>query len=153
MTYWIYNPQSLKDVEMEGKPTFEDLERCEIKGLLIFYNYHEVMMRKKDDERFSIRRFDEKVMTWHDEVSEMDLSELLNLSSVNNEIECFETTDKSNSLIKIQTNQDTDKSNHGGKRDGAGRKKGTSIKHSEQTKLKIADTMKGNQNATKSKNS
>lgn len=36
---------------------------------------------------------------------------------------------------------------HGGKRQGAGRKKGTSVKHSELTKLKIARAMTGNQNA------
>ncbi len=40
---------------------------------------------------------------------------------------------------------------HGGKRVGAGRKKGTSVKHLELTKLKIAQTMKGNQNAVKEK--
>jgi hypothetical protein len=125
MTYWTYNPQSLEDVEMEGKPTFEDLERCEIKGLLIFYNYHEVMMRKKDDERFSIRRFDEKVMTWHDEVSEMDLSELLNLSSVNNEIKCFETVEPKLVNQTELVNQ-ISKSKRGGKREGAGSKKGIS---------------------------
>ena len=128
MTYWIYNPQSLKDAEMEGKPTEDIQKRCADNGLLIFYEYLEVTIRRNDDEK-------EKSI----------------ISSVNHEIECFENTDKSNSLIKIQTNQDTDKSNHGGKRPGAGRKKGSSVKHSEQTKLKIANRMSGNQNAVKSK--
>lgn len=146
MTYWTYNPQSLEDVEMEGKPTFEDLERCEIKGLLIFYNYHEVMMRKKDDERFSIRRFDEKVMTWHDEVSEMDLSELLNLSSVNNEIECFETVEPKLVNQTELVNQ-ISKSKRGGKREGAGSKKG--ISKSNEHKDKISKSMQGKRNAVK----
>ncbi len=43
------------------------------------------------------------------------------------------------------------KNGHGGKRVGSGRKKGTSVKHLELTKLKIAQTMKGNQNAVKEK--
>jgi|LakMenE18May11ns_1017448.scaffolds.fasta_scaffold9742475_2 hypothetical protein len=146
MTYWTYNPQSLEDVEMEGKPTFEDLERCEIKGLLIFYNYHEVMMRKKDDERFSIRRFDEKVMTWHDEVSEMDLSELLNLSSVNNEIKCFETVEPKLVNQTELVNQ-ISKSKRGGKREGAGSKKG--ISKSNEHKDKISKSMQGKRNAVK----
>lgn len=52
---------------------------------------------------------------------------------------------------EIATTPSIKNKKHGGKRPGAGRKKGSSVKHSEQTKLKIADTMQGNQNATKNK--
>jgi hypothetical protein len=155
MTYWLYNPQTLKEVEMEGKPTFDDLERCEIKGLLIFYDYQGLKMRQHEDRKYFNNSI-QKDVSWHDEVAEMDLSELLTLgdnvidhSSANNKIECFENTVKSNDLIKIKQLNQTDKSNHGGKRVGAGRKPGTSVKHNSETKSKIAVALRGNRNAMK----
>jgi hypothetical protein len=85
-------------------------------------------------------------MTWHDEVSEMDLSELLNLSSVNNEIECFETVEPKLVNQTELVNQ-ISKSKRGGKREGAGSKKG--ISKSNEHKDKISKSMQGKRNAVK----
>ena len=144
MTYWVLNPEKLKYksfdvITDEMKQYFKENQ------WLIFNNEVDMLMKKQELKNIRSVRGDISV----EEIVEMFGVDATH--SVNHEIECFETTDKSNSLIKIQTNQDTDKSNHGGKRPGAGRKKGSSVKHSEQTKLKIANTMQGNQNAAKNK--
>ena len=53
--------------------------------------------------------------------------------------------------IESMTEVSIEKSEWGGKRNGVGRKKGTSIKHSAQTKLEISKSMKGKRNAAKDK--
>ena len=141
MTYWVLNPETLEHKSIENM-TEEKLKKIKERGLLPFEDEFDMLMKKQELKNI---RGDISVK----EIAEMFEADATH--SVNNEIVCFENTDKSNSLIKIQTNQDTDKSNHGGKRPGAGRKKGSSVKHSEQTKLKIANTMQGNQNAAKNK--
>jgi len=85
MTYWVYNPQSMKEKEEEGKPDFDVLEYCEQKGLLIFHDYIELKMRQNDDKKYfnhiSHITSVQKENSWHDELVEADLTELLNLKN------------------------------------------------------------------------
>ncbi len=129
MTYWIYNPQSMREIEMEGTPTFDDLERCEEKKLLIFTDYVGLRIRKQEDENNSFlgrhsREIKHKSLA--DEWNEVDLSDLNAGWEVNHVIE----KEKINDEVTIEKT----------KENGRGRKSG--YKRSDDITKKIQESKK-----------
>jgi hypothetical protein len=155
--YYVYNPKTIRYQESEGRPNQIELEYFQSKGFIVFYDLIEVTYRMKDDQRELDKMISQsksnvtEYTSWHDELSSLDLSDFGNNDSVeNNEIECFEKLVNQTSELVNQTPElvnQISKSKRGGKRDGAGSKKG--ISKSNDHKEKISKSMLGKQNAKK----
>ena len=58
--YLVYNPKNQKSSEYEGRPTIEQLQMIEDKGLLMFDDYREMEFRRKEDEQLNIKEDEHK---------------------------------------------------------------------------------------------
>lgn len=131
MTYWILNPKTLEHKSIKVM-TEEKQQLIKENQWLVFEDEWEMLFKQQELKQIHGNYNGEDILAMF-EVSSIPLS-------VNHEIECFET-------IKPNLVNQISKSKRGGRREGAGAKKG--ISKSIEHKDKISKSMKGKRNAVR----
>ncbi len=139
---WLYNPKTFKHREIEGELTDIELEKIQAKGYIFFREERELIHRMKYDQKEYDKKYQPQLnhqLSLKDELAELDINCLYEVKNAEEINDIYFEEFKNNSK------------QHGGRRLGAGRKTGTSVPLSQDTKDKIANKLKGNSNAKKHK--
>ena len=137
MTYWILNPKTLEHKSIKVM-TEEKQQLIKENQWLVFEDEWEMLFKQQELKQIHGNYNGEDILAMF-EVSSIPLS-------VNHEIECFETI-KPNLVNQTELVNQISKSKRGGRREGAGAKKG--ISKSIEHKDKISKSMKGKRNAVR----
>jgi hypothetical protein len=137
MTYWILNPKTLEHKSIKVM-TEEKQQLIKENQWLVFEDEWEMLFKQQELKQIHGNYNGEDILAMF-EVASIPLS-------VNHEIECFETI-KPNLVNQTELVNQISKSKRGGRREGAGAKKG--ISKSIEHKDKISKSMKGKRNAVR----